>query len=282
MLRNFIRVPSPAYRNSILMLFAFLLTFVTQPSAQNISSGASHEQATDVEQRNGIIRLAIPELEGTYLYRFSVLKFNEAFARLGYGFELHAFPSERALAESNAGRMDGEAGRIQFDATLAAKYPNLVEVNEPTFLVTVGAFTADASIRLNGWTDLVGRHLVIGYPRGLKVTETRLVGHVDAKYLQGVNNVRQGLMMLRHGRIDVLVGLQSSVESVLDEAAFLDSGIALAGIIEVVPVFPYLHKKHHALAPRLASVLRAMKKDGTLDQLVEEAKQSIKPAADQK
>lgn len=49
-------------------------------------------------------------------------------------------------------------------------------------------------------------------------------------------------MMLRHGRIDVLVGLQSSVESVLDEAAFVDSGIALAGIIEVAPVFPYLHK----------------------------------------
>jgi hypothetical protein len=49
---------------------------------------------------------------------------------------------------------------------------------------TVGAYAADASIRLNGWTDLADRHLAIGYPRGLKVTERRLIGHVDAKYLQ--------------------------------------------------------------------------------------------------
>ena len=72
------------------------------------------------------------------------------------------------------------------------------------------------------------------------------------------------------------------MESVLDEAAFVDSGIALDGIIEVVPVFPDLHEKHHALAPRLTSVLRAMKKDGTLDRLIEEANLSIKTTADQK
>lgn len=280
--RFFVQGPSSAHWNGILILFTLMLTCVTQPSAQNTAFDASPTTFPDPQQRNGVIRLAIPELEGTYLYRFSVLKFNEAFARLGYGFELHSFPSERALAESNAGRMDGEAGRIQFDATLAAMYPNLVEVNEPTFLVSVGAYTADASIRLNGWTDLANRHLVIGYPRGLKVTERRLVGHVDAAYLQGVNHVRQGLMMLRLGRIDVLVGLQTSVESVLDEAVFVDSGIVLAGIIEVVPVFPYLHKKHRALAPRLAAVLSAMKKDGTLNRLAEEAKLSITPAADPK
>ena len=280
--RNFARGPSSACWNWILILFALMLTCVTQPSAQSTAFEASPETVPDPRQPNGVIRLAIPELEGTYLYRFSVLKFNEAFARLGYGFELHAFPSERALTESNAGRMDGEAGRIQFDAALAATYPNLVEVNEPTFFVTIGAYAADASIRLNGWTDLADKQLVIGYPRGIKVTERRLVGHVDTKYLQGVNNIRQGLKMLRIGRIDVLVGLKTSVESVLGEAAFVDSGIVSAGIMEVVPVFPYLHKKHYALAPRLAAVLKAMKKDGTLDRLAEEAKRSIKPAADLK
>ncbi len=72
-------------------------------------------------------------------------------------------------------------------------------------MATAGAYAADASIRLNGWTDLADRHLVIGYPRGRKVTERRLEGHVDAKYLKGVNNIRQGLKMLRHGRIDVLI-----------------------------------------------------------------------------
>ncbi|WP_372679100.1 substrate-binding periplasmic protein [Desulfosarcina sp.] len=280
--RMFVQGPPSAHCNWILILFALLLTCVAQPSAQNTAFETSPVKLPAPGQRNGVIRLAIPELEGTYLYRFSVLKFNEAFARLGYGFELHAFPSERALVESNAGRMDGEAGRIQFDATLAAKYSNLVEVSEPTFFVSIGAYAADASIRLNGWTDLADKPFVIGYPRGIKVIERRLVGHVNARHLQGVNNIRQGLKMLQYRRIDVLIGLQTSVESVLDESAFADSKIVPAGIMEVVPVFPYLHKKHYALAPRLAVVLRAMKKDGTLDRLAEEAKLSIKPAADLK
>lgn len=278
--RIFFRGASSVYRNWMLILFTLLVTWVTQPLAQNTSLVTSPATVSDPKPRNGIIRLAIPELEGTYLYRFSVLKFNEAFGRLGYGFELHSLPSERALAESNAGNMDGEAGRIQFDSALAAEYPNLIEVDEPTFFVTVGAYAPDASIRLEGWSDLVDKHLLIGYPRGLKVVERRLVGHVDEKYLHGLNDIRQGLMMLRHNRIDVLVGLQTSVESMLNEAEFVNSGIALTGVIEMAPVFPYLHKKHHALAPQLASVLKAMKKDGTLDRLVEEAKQPTKPAAD--
>ena len=74
--RNFIRGSSPAYWKWILILFALILTSVRQPSAQNTAFDASPATVPDPEQGNGIIRLAIPELEGTYLYRFSVLKLN--------------------------------------------------------------------------------------------------------------------------------------------------------------------------------------------------------------
>ena len=78
--------------------------------------------------------------------------------------------------------------------------------------------------------------------------------------------------MLRHGRIDVLIALKSSIQDVLSEPEFRDSGIIQAGIMEVVPVFPYLHKIHRSLVPQLASSLKAMKEEGTLKRFAEAAK----------
>jgi hypothetical protein len=62
-----------------------------------------------------------------------------------------------------------------------------------------------------------------------------------------------------------MVAVQAPVEGVLSEAEFMDSGIVLAGIVEVVSAFPYLHKKHRELAPQQAIILKVMKKDGTYD-----------------
>jgi hypothetical protein len=77
-----------------------------------------------------------------------------------------------------------------------------------------------------------------------------------------------------------MVAAQASVEGVLSEAEFMNSGIVLAGIVEVVSAFPYLHKNHNALASQLAIILKAMKKDGTYDRLVGQAK-STASIADQ-
>jgi hypothetical protein len=257
-----------------LILITLIIIFATHAFAQSPPGGSAPER----EQYTRTIRFAIHQFEHTYYYRFAELEYTEAFARLGYGFELHFFPSERALRESNSGRMDGEAGRIRFDAALVATYPNLIQVTEQLVSVPISAYTADTSIRLSSWKNLSNRNFGIGYPRGLKIAEKRLFAHVDAEYLFEITDSRQGLRMLRRGRIDVLIAVQATVDNVLTEAEFLDSGIALACILEVVPAFPYLHKKHHALAPQLAAVLKAMKKDGTYDRLVEEAKLALKPS----
>ena len=113
------------------------------------------------------------------------------------------------------------------------------------------------------------------------MAERRLVGQVDTKYLNSVTDIKQGLRMLRHGRLDVLIALKSSIQGILNEPEFLDSGIIQAGIMEVVPVFPYLHKKHHSLVPQLASALKAMKEEGTLKRFAEAAKHPNNQSAGQ-
>ena len=255
-----------------LALFTLIFIFITPAFAQEKTSEPETDQNPILKQHKGIIKLAIPVPEKTFLFRYSVLKFTEAFSRLGYGFELHSFPSERALVESNSGRMDGEAGRIEFDSAMAAKYPNLIKVNEPTMHVTISAYVTDVSIHLKRWEDLKGNNLIVGYPRRLKVAERQLVGQVDTKRLNSVTNIKQGLRMLRHSRIDVLIALKSSIQGVLSIPEFIDSGIIQAGIMEEVPVFPYLHKIHNSLVPQLASSLKAMKEEGTLKRFAEAAK----------
>ncbi len=269
-----IHEPSSVHKKLSLILIILIVSATALSFAQSSLSELSSKRERELVGKHYLktVRFSINQPENTYYYRFANLEYTEAFARLGYGFELYALPSERGLLESNSGRMDGDAGRIRFNSALAAAYPNLVRVTEEIASVLIGAYTADDAIHLNSWKDFTSRNLVIGYSRGLKIAEKRFLGHVDAKYLSDVADIRQGLRMIRRGRIDVMVAAQASVESVLSEAEFKDSSIVLAGIVEVVSAFPYLHKKHRELVPQLAIILKAMKKEGTYDRLAGKAK----------
>jgi len=273
--------PSSFRKKCNLILITLIMSAAALYFVQSVLSGSPPEKGSASKQQTRTIRLAFPELAETYLYRLAKLIYTEAFARLGYGIELHLFPSERSLLESNSGRMDGEAGRILFDSALAANYPNLIRVSESAASIAIGAYTADTAIRFNSEKDLVGRNLIIGYRRGIKLSEKVLFGQVDADHLFEVTDIRQGFRMLKRGRINVMIGIQTSVEGVLAEAEFMDSGIALASILKVFPVYPYLHEKHHSLVPQLASILRSIKKDGTYDRLVREAKSTTKPSVNE-
>ena len=279
--QNAIKGLSATFKKLILIFIITIVSVTSHDFAHSAHSGSVSARGPSGKQPVGTVRFSISQLVGTYYFKLAEMLYTEAFARLGYGFELYAFPPERALLESNSGRMDGEAGRIRFDTVLSDQYPNLIRVTEPVAVLHFCAYTADAAIHLNGWQGLEGRKLVIGYARGTKIAEKKLFDHVDSKYLFEVTDNRQGLRMLRLGRIDVMAATQASVESILAEPEFKDSGISLAGILEVVPAFPYLHKKHSALAPRMAAALKAMKKDGTFDRLLEEAKSEAAPYVNQ-
>jgi hypothetical protein len=45
------------------------------------------------------------------------------------------------------------------------------------------------------------------------------------------------------------------------------------GILEEVPLYTYLHKKHRELAPKVAEVLKQMKADGILEAYIHQVNQ---------
>ena len=205
----------------------------------------------------------------SYFHGISLI-YSEAFKRLGYNFKLISLPGERSLVDADSGVVDGEATRIA-DLDLD-KYPNLIRVPEPIIVIKDGAYSTDSSIRINGWESLRGKGYKVGLFKGIKSVEQKLPLYVDKKDIITLTGFEQSLKMLQTRRIDLFIA-----STLLEESAPMNSpayrDIKRVGIVEEKIAYPWLHKRHKALAPRLADTLKAMKADGTFQKIIEAVKQ---------
>jgi ABC-type amino acid transport substrate-binding protein len=193
--------------------------------------------------------------------------YTEAFKRLGYNFKLVSLPGERAIVDANSGAVDGEAARISYISL--DKYPNLIRVQEPIVIMKEGAYSVDTSIKIDGWESLRGTGYNVGFLRGIKSVEQKLPQYVEEKNIVILTDFEQSLKMLQARRIDVFI-----VSTQMEESTLMKSGeysdIKRVGIIEEKSLYPYFHKRHKDLVPRLAETLKAMKNEGTFQKLREQ------------
>jgi len=77
--------------------------------------------------------------------------------------------------------------------------------------------------------------------------------------LEAVNRPESGLRKLTVGRADIYVGVASVVDILRQQAEF--KSIIKLGVIQEVPLYPYLNQRHKELAPKLAKMLRQLKKE---------------------
>ena len=198
------------------------------------------------------------------------LIYTEAFKRLGYHFKLVDLPGERAMVDANSGVLDGEAARIGY--LESDNYPNLIRVAEPIIVIKDGAYSADTSIRINGWESLRGKGYKVGYLTGTKSVEQKLPLYVKEENRFNLSGFEQSLKMLQARRIDIFIITTLAEETPpMNSPAYSD--IKRVGIVEEKKAYPWLHKRHKALAPRLADTLKAMNADGTFKKLKEKATQ---------
>ncbi len=64
----------------------------------------------------------------------------------------------------------------------------------------------------------------------------------------------------------MFVDEESGILTLLQTPEFKDSKIRIAGVMESFPIYPYLHKKHASLAPKMAEIIKAMKAEGLIEQ----------------
>jgi polar amino acid transport system substrate-binding protein len=225
---------------------------------------------------NGVCQESAPALkDNTFVMAFNRsgtqhsgklrrLIYTEVFKRLGIKAEFREYPSKRASIEAESGNIDGEAIRPR---QYGAEHPNLIRVEESLFPMNLSAFTANDSIPpMKGWESFKGTNYRVEYRRGLIVCEHNLSKFVSKENLSDVTEPEQGLKKLISGRTDLFIYDEEWVRTALNTPEFKDSKIRFVGLIESLDVYPYLHKKHASLVPKMAEIIKAMKAEGLIEQ----------------
>jgi hypothetical protein len=242
------------------MRFSIILTsLVVLFSAHN---AICQESAPALKDNTFVMATVRPETQ--HFGKWQRLVHTEVFKRLGIKVEFREYPPKRASIEADAGNVDGEPVRgYQY----AADHPNLIRVEESLFNVNHSAFAAQASIpQLNGWDSLKGTKYRVEYMRGIKICETNLSKVVSKENLSDVTEPAQGLKKILSGRTDLFVDEESAILTLIQTPEFKESKIRYAGIMGSDPLYPYLHKKHAALALKMADIIKAMKAEGLIEQ----------------
>jgi polar amino acid transport system substrate-binding protein len=185
----------------------------------------------------------------------------EAFRRIGIEAEIVFNPTERSLADVDAGLLDAELNRIE---GMEKKFPNLVRVPEPNMVMEFVAFSKK-DYQIDGWKSIRDFH--IGLVSGWKILEENTKGfpHVVA-----VPTEKELFNMLDLERIDLalyskLTGYEQIHLRGLKEIHHMEPPL------ESRNMYLYVHKRHSGLVKPLAEALRSMKKDGTYSRIVHEA-----------
>lgn len=192
----------------------------------------------------------------------------EAFRRLDLRVNIVRLPSPRGLASADTGVIDGDCWRV---GGLSAQYPNLVMVPEPVDKASIAVFTRDPAMTVAGWADL-GPYTV-AYINGWKILDAKVRA---ARSVEKVRNIESLFALLDKNRVDaVLVDLVMGQEAV--RRLKLNGIRALMPLLTRQDMYLYLHKRHAALAPKLAETLRQMKRDGAFQRLMREGLAEAKP-----
>ncbi|MEH6347641.1 MAG: transporter substrate-binding domain-containing protein [Bermanella sp.] len=182
-----------------------------------------------------------------------------AYKELGIEIKIISYSGERALATSNKGKADGELFR---NDQVAIHYTNLLMVPIPIARVDLVAFTKNKQFTVNGWSSL--KPFLIGVELGFK----RLENKTQGMNIQTATRVEQLFKMLDLGRVDVVPQVRMDGLNVLKQ-------LNIKGVKVLEPplfkgsVYHYLHKRHEALLPRLAAVLKQMEESEELKKIKE-------------
>ena len=98
--------------------------------------------------------------------------------------------------------------------------------------------------------------------------------NADTRSLTKVNEENLLFSLLQAGKIDLAVYDQTQGMAILKRLPNKNIRV-LKPPFAVKPMYPYLHKHHAELVPKLEHALREMKKDGTFQRITQETLHSF-------
>ncbi|TCS43341.1 hypothetical protein [Reinekea marinisedimentorum] len=204
--------------------------------------------------------LHAPQVEGSPTAIWISRTYEEVFRRLNIPLRVLYLPHVRGAVMTEVGEVDGQFNRFH---DYSDKYPNQIRVDEPIYSVVLTAVVpAGSDLQFdNSWQSFSDTGLKINYVRGIEAVEKSLKQHVDANLLASVSYIHDGLVNLKYQHSDVFIHGYTAMKPYLDSGEFKDH-LQLAGTIERINLYPFVHRKHSALAPSIASTLTQVKAEG--------------------
>lgn len=251
-----------------------------------ISTGRSHRPAMSWMRRVGFaLALLLPALPAlsqtageaarpfimtidgeptTYGSLWTTLIYKEIFKRLGMPLQLEHYTLARRAALVEEGSADGETSRVY---AYGNNRPHLVRVEESLIDLSFALYAANPAVRLERLEDLRATPYLVEYRRGILLCENTLKQAVPAERISDVPTTPQGLKKLLADRTDLFCDLEAYVRQELESLEFRGTAQVrkVIGVGNAVPTYPYLHKKHAALALRMATVIKQMKAEGLIE-----------------
>lgn len=171
----------------------------------------------------------------------------DVYNSMGMDVILEHTSMEKSLALVNKGAKDAELFRA---AIVEEKYPNLIRVDEPLFIIEITAFYLKEDMFIEDWESL--RDCKITHVRGVKTYEKGLEGFPS---VIPSDTLEIAFTLLKKGRVDVVVtgklnGLQMSKKVGMPEQ------LKLSKPINSVPVYHFVHKDHSDLLEPLAEQIK--------------------------
>ncbi len=184
------------------------------------------------------------------------------YAEMGITAEFKLVPMERAVALTDRGDYDAEVSRVSDALT---NYFNIVRTQEPLRSIELHAYVKKgSSIEVQTADDL--QVYRIGMYRGAKLAEVFAL----TEGLKPVESISLETLakMLDAGRFDV--ALITSVQVATYSEEILSVAERVGPVLSVSSAYHVLNKRNAGLAARFDEIVRAMRADGRMAQLLEQ------------
>lgn len=214
-----------------------------------------------------VLGTIVPETR--FVGRWYGLIYEEAFRRLGMTVRMVLYPTQRLSVSADQGLVDGETARV---SDYQADHPALVRVEEPLVEAVFALFAVDPAVAVTRLPDLPAAPWRGVYLRGVAVCAKSLAPWLPAARLTDVGDVTQAWEMVLSSRADFVCTSDLSVTDIFSSPEFKGRAeVRKLFDLANTPLHTYLHRRHAALAPRLAEVLKQMKAEGAIERFRREA-----------
>jgi len=208
------------------------------------------------------IKLAYGNNGDVYTGKLVALIYQEAFKRLDINLSIITCPPLNCSLMVKEKLVDGELSRSK---TYQRVNPQAIRLLESAYSAKIAAYAINCGFAVKGWDSFTDTDLKVGCVIGYPYCDEQLKNRGSGLKIVKLPFRQSGINKLLNGDIDVLIGNGNNVDCEIRKQMLVY--IKNIGVIQELPLYAYLGKKHKLLKKDLEVILKKMKSDGSIESI---------------